>query len=87
MTNIECYVEKGTVYIRASDVETLLKIAKKRFIKAQSIVVHKMCEEGTIDVRSGRKKIKVTSEMIDEFIGPIAKWIDENVKDGFSKNE
>lgn len=86
MKNIAFYKEKGTVYIRLSDVETLLNAAKKKYVNAQSELVHKMCEEGITDVRFGRQTIKGMSKMLDEFVGPIIKGINETVKEELSKN-
>jgi len=81
MKNIKFYKAEGTVYIRVSDVETLLKIGKKEYIDEISGLVHTACEKGTMDVRSGRKTIKRTNKVLDEFIGPIIKWINENVRE------
>lgn len=69
--NLNIQKEEGVPYIMLKDVTMLLKDARKEYLKCQTDMIHRTCEEGLTTVRDGKKALKGIEVLLGDFLNPI----------------
>jgi hypothetical protein len=69
--NLNIQIEKGVPYIKLKDVTMLLKEARKEYLKCQTGMIHRTCEEGLTTVRTGKEALKGIEVLLGDFLNPI----------------